>query len=123
MSLYIRLPERDYNLELLDESMRASVPTFRGLSNGRGITIAVLADNASRGDEAAIITIANNHNANAASSREQVMANIRSQAQSSVGVALQDLSSAQVRALLAALLYRSGAIHSDGTVRPLAEWL
>lgn len=44
-------------------------------------------------------------------------------AQSAVGVLLTDLTAAQVRALVACLLYKEGAFTPDMKVRPLAQWL
>lgn len=43
-------------------------------------------------------------------------------AQSAVGVSITALTAAQARALLAILLYQTGAIDLSGTVRPLNEW-
>ncbi len=47
---------------------------------------------------------------------------VRNTAQSAVGVALTSLTAAQVRALLAVLLWKNGALDKSGTVRPLDEW-
>ena len=44
-------------------------------------------------------------------------------AQSAVGVSITALTAAQVRALVALLLWKEGAIKADGTIRPLAEWV
>lgn len=44
-------------------------------------------------------------------------------AQSVVGFAVGSLSAAQVRALLAVLLHKEGALDKDGKVRPLVEWV
>jgi hypothetical protein len=44
-------------------------------------------------------------------------------AQSAVGQSIDALTAAQVRALVACLLYRAGAIDKAGTVQPLGEWL
>lgn len=46
-----------------------------------------------------------------------------STAQSAVGVSLDALTPAQVRALLAVLLHKAGGVTSAGAVRPLGEWL
>lgn len=47
---------------------------------------------------------------------------VRNAAQSAVGVGLTNLTAAQVRALLAILLHKEGALDKDGKVRPLADW-
>lgn len=44
-------------------------------------------------------------------------------AQSAVGIRIDQLTAAQVRALFAILLRKEGALKADGTVRPLAEWV
>lgn len=44
-------------------------------------------------------------------------------AQSAVGVAINALTAAQVRALFAIVLWQEGALNKDGTVRPLADWI
>jgi hypothetical protein len=43
-------------------------------------------------------------------------------AQSAVGVVITNLTAAQVRALLAVLLWKGGALDKDGKIRPLVEW-
>jgi hypothetical protein len=43
-------------------------------------------------------------------------------AQSAVGVVITSLTAAQVRALLAVLLWRAGALTDAGAIRPLAQW-
>jgi len=48
---------------------------------------------------------------------------VRQKAQSAVGVAIDDLTVGQLRALLAILLHNEGALDRDGKVRPLAEWV
>jgi hypothetical protein len=44
-------------------------------------------------------------------------------AQSAVGVQIDLLSAAQRNALLAALLYKTGAIDKNGAIRPLQDWV
>lgn len=44
-------------------------------------------------------------------------------AQSAVGQSIDVLTAAQVRALVACLLYRAGALDKAGIVQPLGEWL
>lgn len=47
---------------------------------------------------------------------------VRALAQSSVGVQLDALTAPQVRALIAVLLHKQGAIDKSGAIRPLADW-
>lgn len=57
--------------------------------------------------------------AEATTLRQQVI----STAQSAVGVSITALTAAQVRALVAILLWKAGAIKADGTVKVLTEWV
>lgn len=58
----------------------------------------------------------------AATEAAQLRQQVLTIAQSAVGVRIDALTAAQVRALVAVLLWRGGALRPDGTVRPLAEW-
>lgn len=63
----------------------------------------------------------------AETTRQQEAATLKQQvltlAQSAVGVRIDQLTAAQVRALQAILLWKEGALDKDGVVRPLAEWV
>lgn len=48
---------------------------------------------------------------------------VRTAAQSAVGVVYTDLTTAQLRALLAVLIFESGGIDANGAVRPLGQWV
>jgi hypothetical protein len=48
---------------------------------------------------------------------------VRTLAQSAVGIQFDQLSGAQVRALIAILLHKQGAIDKNGAIRPLADWV
>jgi hypothetical protein len=54
----------------------------------------------------------------AAALRQQII----TLAQSAVGVRIDNLTAAQVRALVAILLWKGGALDKDGNVRPLGQW-
>ena len=113
-------------IEGLDESLRAFA-FFRGLSTRPGIVIAYLDDRATPTDQAQIEAAVRSFDATqltpAQQQRVQNLANIRATAQSAVGVALIDLTAAQVRSLLACLLYKNHAVSDDGKIRPLPDWL
>lgn len=47
---------------------------------------------------------------------------VRTLAQSAVGIQIDALSAPQVRALIAILLHKQGAIDKSGAIRPLADW-
>ena len=53
---------------------------------------------------------------------DQLKSNIISIAQSAVGVALNDLTQAQTRALLALMLWKASGVAPDMTVKPLKDW-
>jgi hypothetical protein len=53
----------------------------------------------------------------------QLRSKVLTTAQSAAGVRIDDLTAAQVRALLACLLYQAGALDTAGVVQPLAAWL
>jgi len=44
-------------------------------------------------------------------------------AQSAVGIALNDLTAVQIKALIAVMLYRMGGVSEDMEVKPLNEWV
>jgi XkdW protein len=48
---------------------------------------------------------------------------IRTTAQSAVGVAFDQLTAAQLRSLVAILLWGEKALDRNGVIRPLAEWV
>lgn len=48
---------------------------------------------------------------------------VRTLAQSAVGVRIDQLTAAQVRALMAILLWQAGALAPDGTVKELNTWV
>lgn len=53
----------------------------------------------------------------------QALNRVKNLAQGAVGIAIQDLTAAQVRALVACLLYNAGAINESGVVQPLDTWI
>jgi hypothetical protein len=57
------------------------------------------------------------------SNRNATLVNIRNTAQSAVGVALEDLTQAQIQALLAVVLWQAGGVTPDGKVAPLSAWV
>lgn len=54
---------------------------------------------------------------------EDLRSRVIALAQSAVGVPLADLTAAQVKALLAVLLWSHGAVDNELKVRPLSEWV
>ncbi len=55
--------------------------------------------------------------------KETTRALVLQTAQSAVGVNIVDLTAAQIKALVACLLYDAGALNASGVVQPLAGWL
>jgi len=113
-------------VEGLDETLRAFA-FFRGLSTRPGFVIVHLDDTATPTEQAQIESAVRSFDAAQLTARQQQrvqnLANIRAVAQSAVGVALVDLTAAQVRSLLACLLYKNHAVSDDGKIRTLADWL
>lgn len=50
-------------------------------------------------------------------------ARLEASALNPAGLHVTELSAAQVRALVVALLWKAGGLNPDGTVRPLDQWL
>ena len=73
-------------------------------------------------DEEAVETVILIHDPEAPTAYETLRNNIKSIAQSAAGVRLNDLTAAQSRALVAVLLWKSGGLAPDMTVRPLGDW-
>lgn len=44
-------------------------------------------------------------------------------AQSAVGIQMDQLTQAQIRALMAIVLWKAGAVAEDGSINPLADWV
>ena len=75
-------------------------------------------------DEQQVQAVLAAHDPKAENKRERMKGQILLMAQSAVGVKLSDLSAAQIKALLACLLYRAGAIDPEAMqVLPLNNWL
>lgn len=119
----IVLPQRLYKLRALNAELRAITPRVRGVSSTPARVWVNADETISDAEIDQIFAAAAAHNASAVTPREQNQANLGAAAQSSVGAAFDSLTPVQVRALLALLLYRAGALNDDGTVRPLGEWL
>jgi len=58
----------------------------------------------------------------AAQQASQLRTTIRTLAAGTAGKSKGSLTASEVRALLAVLLWKAGAVASDGTVRPLDSW-
>lgn len=125
------------NLPKLDADLRAALGAkIAGLSHdGDAVIVHFLADAPDLADEAAAARIVDAHDPAALTAAQQAAADraaavgdaglrqaILTTAQSAVGVKLTDLTLAQVKALVAVLLWRRGAITPDGTVAPLGQW-
>lgn len=112
------------NQEKLDADLKAAVTTCTGFSGPRkGFLTLHFTDDATPQEMATAQSIALAHDPQTLTQGQTTLNNIRTVAQSAVGVALVDLTAAQQKALLAALLFRAGGVNPDGTVRPLAAWV
>ncbi len=61
--------------------------------------------------------------AQAAADAQALRQKILTIAQSAVGIAVDQLTATQVRALFAVVLYHEGALSKDGIVQPLNTWV
>jgi len=116
-------------LEKLAEEVKAALPALVGEYSpgypflrvqglGDDIRIEVPDD----ADESAIAAVVSAHEPAAPTAGETLKAQVDSLASSAVGVRLDNLTAGQVRALMAELLIKEGAVATDMTVRPLGEW-
>lgn len=120
----IQLPNKVYNIELLGEELRAALPNkCFGALGRKGLYFAHMADNAAAGDNTTALNVATAHNGAALTATDTLREQIKTVAQSAVGVAYDQLTAAQVRALVAILLWKQGALNNDGTVKPLGQWV
>ena len=124
-----------YKLNLLADEIRAAFPKWwteiihygeiayetefylEGNDKGVKLTVPDIAD------EIAIQTIIDAHDPDIPTAKEALKAKIISLAQSATGVALNDLTNSQIRALVAVMLWKSGGVASDMTVKSLREWI
>ena len=74
-------------------------------------------------ESAAAIAARAQAEAQARTDADTLRARVLAVGQSAVGVSLDALTPAQVRALIALLLWKAGGVADDGTVRALREWL
>lgn len=116
------------NHEALDADIKASVGDVYSGHSGPGTQkgVPVLAlhftDAATAGQQVSARAIALAHNPAAKTAEQALGDTIRTSAGSAVGVAYDQLTAGQVRALLALWLRQAGALNSDGTVKALTEW-
>ena len=73
-------------------------------------------------DEAATI-LASYDQATVDQQRTNLRNQVLSVAGSAEGVLITDLTNVQVRALVACLLWKNGALTNDGHIKPLSEWV
>lgn len=71
---------------------------------------------------AALITAFRSAETQAAADAQTLRTKVSTLAQSAVGVQLDQLTAAQVRALIAFVLYKQGAIDKTGAIKPLDTW-
>lgn len=94
---------------------------YRTEKDGR--IILIFTQTATQADINTAIQIAETWDFDTKTDEEQAIHDIVVVAQSAVGVGYADLTLAQLKALLAVLLYESGGIGAGGVVLPLARWV
>lgn len=73
--------------------------------------------------EAAAAIVAAYRDEDETNAENALKSRIRTLAQSAVGVQIDALTNVQVRALVAILLWKAGAVDNTGTIRPLKDWV
>lgn len=74
-------------------------------------------------EQAAIDAVVAAHDPQLLTQAEQLREAIKTIAQSAVGETLDNLTQAQLKALVAILLWKAGAVESNLTIRPLGQWV
>lgn len=113
------------NAEKLDADIRASMSTYAGFSRRPYVNgiILIFEQNASAEDIAAAQGLVRTHNPTVKTPEQQARADLKAVALSAVGVHYNDLTTAQLKALLAVLILESGGLNNDLTIAPLAKWV
>ena len=116
-------------IELLREEMTAAGIDFYTavLDEGDQLVVRFLDGDLKRlptaQEQAAIDAVVAAHDPAGLTANETLREAIKTLAQSAVGVALNDLTAGQRNALIAILLWKSGAVDSDLKIRPLGQWV
>lgn len=110
------------NRDKLDAELRAGIDNYTGYSirNGTGV---LHFTNGEQTDFDAADAIIAAHDPTEKTAEQQARADLIGVAQSAVGQSYTALTVDQLKALLAALLWQSGGLANDLTVKPLNEWL
>lgn len=95
---------------------------FNSATNTQTVVPLTAEEEAQRDAEEAALAAMAVANAQTDADAAALKAQIVTIAQTAVGVRVDLLTAAQVRALVAMLLNRAGAIAADLTIRPLADW-
>ena len=113
------------NIEKLDADIRASVPPFTGLSTGKvaGRIRLHFEDTAADEQIATAQSIVLAHDPQQKTADQQARLDLKAIAQSAVGVNFNDLTTAQLKALLAVLIMERGGLNNDLTIAALGKWV
>ena len=97
------------------------------ITHARGQVIVRLAAGATGDDEARAAGIVSAHDPDALAPAQQAAEDLKARvldiARGSEGVALDDLTAPQQRALLTVLLWKGGALDEHLAIRPLGDWV
>ena len=113
---------KSINSELLIEQLKAAYPGLvydYWLQNDGTLNI-VVPDGS---DPAPAQTVIANHVSTQVSAAQTLRNQIITTAQTAVGVQLSALTTVQVRALMAIVLYNQGGVSTTLTVKPLENWM
>lgn len=113
------------NTERLHADCKEASVRFAGISTRPKLDglILVFEDGTPDAEVDKVRAVVTAHDPSLKTDEQQMLENVKMVAQSAVGVGLTDLTAAQVKSLLAVLLWRAGGIAPDGTVKPLVQWV
>lgn len=125
---------RNINSKLLKQEIDAVLPNHLDICKNLVPELEIrFTEELSSGQKTTLDSIMTNHNESGLTAAQQAEVDkvatissartkVHNLAASAVGIAIQDLTAPQVRALLAILLYKTDALDADGKVLPLNTW-
>lgn len=113
------------NSDRLHADCKVASTRFAGFSTRPKVDGIVLMFDAgvSDADILAVQAIVRAHDATTKTPAQQAREDLKAVAQSAVGVAYTDLTTNQLKALLAVLILESGGLANDLTIKPLGQWV
>jgi hypothetical protein len=113
------------NADKLDADIRAAVATYAGHCTRPAVSGIILIFRAAATAEeiATAQGLVTAHDPNVKTAEQRARADLKAVAQTAVGVNYNDLTTVQLKALLAVLIFESDGIADDLSIKPLAQWV